>query len=260
MVDLHCCDNVTGMQTLPDESVDLTVTSPPYDNLRNYGGHSWDFESLARELYRVTKRGGVVVWVTNDATIKGSETLSSFKQALFFTECGFNLHDTMIYRKTCYPRSGSLLAYQNAFEYMFVFSKGKPKVFNPIKDIPNKYKGVKQKGTKREKNGTLSQYDFIVKDVRQRDNVWNYDPGYMKGAKDKIAYQHPAIFPEALARDHILSWSNEGDTVLDPFAGSGTTLKMAAMLNRNAIGFEIHEPYVEIARQRLASVEIMGGF
>jgi len=245
-------DCLVEMKKMEDCCIDLTVTSPPYDNLREYLGHSlFDFQGIARELYRITKVGGVVVWVVADSTIDGSETGQSFQQALFFRAIGFNM-ETMIYRKTCYPRSGSLLFYQSAFEFMFLFMKGNPKTFNPIVDRKNKKAGVCSTGTKREANGSLSRYDFKVNEQKQRDNVWDYDPGFMKGTKDTIAHQHPAIFPEALAADHILSWSNLGDTVLDCFAGSGTTCKMAKLHNRHFIGIEINPEYVEICNKRLS--------
>lgn len=97
-------DCVELMKEIPDDFIDLTVTSPPYDNLRDYNNEmTWNFEKfkeVAKELFRITKPGGVVVWVVGDATIKGSETGTSFRQALFFKDCGFNLHDTMIYKKT----------------------------------------------------------------------------------------------------------------------------------------------------------------
>ena len=245
-----CGDNVQIMKQMPDNCIDLTITSPPYDNLRTYGGHEWDFEEVARELFRVTKQGGVVVWVVGDATINGSETGHSFQQALFFRATGFNM-ETMIYRKTCYPRSGSLLFYQSAFEFMFLFMKDNPKTFNPVADRKNKKAGICSTGTKREVDGSLSRYDFQVNEYKQRDNVWDYDPGFMKGTKDIIAYKHPAIFPEALAADHIRSWSNEGDTVLDPFSGSGTTCKMAKKLGRHWIGIEINPEYIEISNKRM---------
>jgi DNA modification methylase len=246
------------MKELPDNSVDLTVTSPPYDNLRSYNGFTWDFEGVARELYRVTKQGGVVVWVVGDATIKGSETGTSFKQALYFKEIGFNLHDTMIYQKDACPFPETN-RYYPMFEYMFVFSKGKPKTVNLIADKPNKRYGEKvASSTQRQPDGKTVKVSAnktdptrTVKKYGVRGNVWQYSPGYNKSTKDKYAYQHPAVFPEKLAQDHILSWSNEGDVVLDPFIGSGTTAKMAVLNNRHYIGYELDEKYFEIAQKRI---------
>jgi site-specific DNA-methyltransferase (adenine-specific) len=250
---IHNMDCVEGMRMLPDNSVDLTVTSPPYDNLRTYNGFTWDFEAVAKELYRVTKQGGVVVWIVADATIKGSETGTSFKQALFFKECGFNLHDTMIWEKFGFTATGSLaVRYAPVFEYMFVFSKGKPKCFNPIKDKPNKNAGKFINGTNRQKDGSTRKISGCGKkkihEFGQRYNVWHID-----GAKGNKS-GHPAPFPEQLASDHIISWSNEGDTVLDPFMGSGTTAKMALLNGRNFIGFEISEEYCKIAEERINGV------
>ena len=243
---------------LPDECIDLTVTSPPYDNLRTYNGYieQWSFEKfqgIAKELYRVTKQGGVVVWVVGDATINGSETGTSFKQALYFKEIGFNLHDTMIYKKTKFPPIDPTTAYRytGCFEYMFVFSKGKPKCCNYIKE-KCKHAGKRAVSYQRSKNDKL-RYDrkeknknHIVNDYKIKCNVWEYASCSVKG--------HPAPFPEQLAHDHIISWSNENDTVLDCFMGSGTTIKMAKILNRNFIGIEKEPKYYEIAKKRIESV------
>lgn len=247
-------DCVEGMRLLPDESIDLTVTSPPYDNLRTYKGFSFDFERVARELYRLTKQGGVVVWIVNDATLNGSETCTSFKQVLYFKEqCGFKLHDTMIWNKGAFSAVGALQTrYAPVFDYMFVFTKGKIKTFNPINDRKNKHAGKKHGGTIRNPDGSLKRKSTegnVIKDYGRRFNIWNIPPHRVKGNK------HPAMFPVALARDHIISWSNQGDIVLDPFIGSGTTAVAAKKLNRHFIGFEIAEEYVRIANQRLEAVQ-----
>jgi len=242
-------DCLEVMKTLEDNSIDLTVTSPPYDNLRDYNGYSFDFEGIAKELFRVTKEGGVVVWVVGDATIKGSETGTSFKQALYFKEIGFNLHDTMIYRKAN-PMPVKHNRYLPCFEYMFVFSKGIPKTINLIEEDTLATGKEKYTGTQQE-NGKFTAYGKHRNLKRIKYNVWDIKVGSNQTTKDKIAFQHPAIFPEKLAEDHILSWSNEGDIVLDPMAGSGTTLKMAKKNNRNYIGIEISEEYIEIIKERL---------
>ncbi len=249
---IYNMDCVQGMKLLDDCSVDLTVTSPPYDNLRTYNGNieQWSFEkfqAIAKELYRVTKQGGVVVWIVGDATVKGSETGTSFKQALYFKEIGFNLHDTMIYRKINYvPLTHN--RYEQEFEYMFVFSKGKPKTFNPIK-IPCKTAGAKTSGrtfyqTNNQNIPTAGHKNNTVSVCKQKGNVWELSTN--AGIKG-----HPAQFPEQLANDHIVSWSNEGDTVLDCFMGSGTTAKMAKANNRNYIGFELSKEYCDIAEKRI---------
>ena len=251
---IYNMDCLDGMRLLEDKSIDLTVTSPPYDNLRTYNGFQWDFEGIAKELYRVTKDGGVVVWIVGDATIKGSETGTSFRQALHFKEIGFNLHDTMIYEKDSAPFPGTN-RYNQVFEYMFVFSKGKPKSVNIIKDRKNKcYDGKREiEGTKRRPDGSLLERrkGILLKEYGARFNIWRFSAGHMKSTPDKIAYDHPAIFPEKLANDHIISWSNEGDLVLDPFMGSGTTAKMAILNNRQYIGFELSAEYCEIAEKRV---------
>lgn len=250
-------DNVAVLKTMPADYVDLTVTSPPYDNLRTYNGFTWDFEALAKELYRVTKPGGVVVWVVGDATVKGSETGTSFKQALFFKDvCGFNLHDTMIYSKGAQGGAkGSNYSYTQSFEYMFVFSKGKPNALNLLRDRPNAYQAKGKKSTMRKEDGRLETFTADVGEFSKRTNVWEIRGGYMVGSTDIEAFKHPATFPESLANDHILSWSNEGDVVLDPFMGSGTTGKMALLNNRKFIGIELSQEYVEIAKKRIETLD-----
>ena len=238
------------MQRMEDNFIDLTVTSPPYDNLRDYNGYSFDFENIAKELYRVTKDGGVVVWIVGDATIKGSETGTSFKQALFFKEIGFNLNDTMIYRKLNYLPVTSC-RYEPQFEYMFILSKGKPKTFNPIMKA-NKSAGTKG-GTHRHNGEDLEKLhtnNGVIKKEGRKTNVWDIACGSMN-SKDKISFKHPATFPEKLATDHIISWSNEEDMVYDCFMGSGTTAKMCILNNRKYIGSEISKEYVDIANKRL---------
>ena len=243
-------DCLEGLKLLDDNSIDLTVTSPPYDDLRKYN-NNFDFENIAKELYRVTKDGGVVVWVVADKTKNGSETGTSFKQALFFKDIGFNLHDTMIYMSDKPPLTHN--RYEQKFEYMFVFSKGKPKTFNPIME-ECKYAGSDKKARTFRHTGDELQETHIKNKVNKekiKGNVWYFSTGYNKSTKDIIAFKHPAIFPEQLANDHIISWSNEGDTVLDIFSGSGTTAKMAKLNNRNYIGFEISKEYCEIAEERI---------
>lgn len=239
-------DCLEVMRGFADSYIDLTVTSPPYDNLRQYGGYSFDFEPIAQELYRITKSGGVVVWVVGDQTIDGSESGTSFRQALYFIELGFKLHDTMIWHKSTFS-SPTPNRYHNVFEYMFVFSKGNPKSFNPINDRPNKKAGTKTTTTFREANGSLTSRSLkSIPEYGKRFNVWSINE-----VKDNQGKLHPAPFPEALASDHIRSWSNEGDLILDPFLGSGTTAKVAKDLGRQYIGIEINPDYVKIAEDRL---------
>jgi len=238
-------DSIELMKELEDNTIDLTVTSPPYDNLRDYNGFKFDFEGIAKELFRITREGGVVVWVVGDATIKGSETGTSFKQALYFKEIGFRLHDTMIYAKQN-PVPYYHNRYNPQFEYMFIFSKGKPKTFNALRE-PKKTKG--KCGNFRYPDGTLKSANTLNKDdTKLRNNIWFYIVGTASGNKE---FKHPATFPEKLAEDHILSWSNEGDIVLDPMCGSGTTCKMAKLNKRNYIGIDCSVEYCSIARERL---------
>lgn len=241
-------DCLEVMRGMADGCIDLTVTSPPYDDLRTYGGYSFEFEPIARELYRVTKDGGVVVWVVGDQTKNGSESGTSFKQALYFKECGFNLHDTMIYLKDqlAYPDTNR---YYNAFEYMFVFSKGKPKTVNLIKDKKNKSFGRTVSGKGRQSDGTSKARTRANEPISEYGVRWNYWLIYNQTRG--IETQHPAIFPLQLAKDHITTWSEPNDTVLDPFLGSGTTTLAAQQLDRNYIGIEVNSEYVKIAQDRL---------
>ena len=239
--------NLETMKRIPDNFVDLVITSPPYDGLRTYNGYSFPFEDIANELYRVTKQGGVVVWVVNDSTKNGSESLTSFKQAIYFVDCGFNLHDTMIWKKPN-PVPTQSTRYQQEFEYMFAFSKGKPKTFNPIR-IKSKYAGTKVKKHRavKSKHNYNEEGIYVVSDTKMIGNVWEI-------ANVKNDSKHPAIFPYELAEKHILSWSNEGDIVYDPFAGSGTTGKMAILNKRKCIMSEISAEYCDIINKRLEPI------
>lgn len=261
-------DCLITLSKVSDNTIDLTVTSPPYDNLRTYNnyisgkktefnGYSFDFENIAKELYRTTKDGGIVVWVVGDGTEKGSETGTSFRQALFFKEIGFNIHDTMIYMKNNFSNPSSN-RYHQIFEYMFVLSKGKPKTFNSIKDRKNVYGGQVGswgKNTSRQVDGKMvERKKKVIEEYGQRYNVWTYKTS-KNGQEDEIAYQHPAIFPIQLVKDHIISWTNPGDLIFDPFMGSGTTARAAVQTNRNYIGSEISEEYHELCLNRLKIVD-----
>ena len=250
-------DCLERMREIPHNSIDLTVTSPPYDNLRTYNGNN-DFwcenvwKGVIEKLYAKTKPGGVVVWVVGDATVKGSETGTSFRQALWAKDCGFKLHDTMIYHREGPPLTHN--RYEQKFEYMFVWSKGKPKTFVGLRE-GSVAGGKKRTATMRQDGDGLGKRSAkgYVAETKLMGNVWKIGVGNNKSATDRLAHQHPAIFPEKLAHDHILSWSNEGDTVLDPFMGSGTTGKMAKRLNRSFIGIELDPTYFQIAKERIES-------
>lgn len=245
------------LSSIESNSIDLVVTSPPYDNLRDYKKDSpWTFDSfkkIAKQLYRVIKEGGVVVWVVGDSVIKGNKSLTSFKQALYFQQIGFNMFDVIIYEKSGVSPPHKK-RYFNAFEYMFILSKGLPKTINLIEDKPNRWAGASTFGsvTRRERDGSLTlKGKKTIKAFGVRTNIWKYNNGKGFATKDKIAYEHPAIFPEKLVEDHIISWSNEGDIVLDPFCGSGTVIKVASSLNRQWLGIEISQEYCDIAKKRL---------
>jgi len=276
---VYCGDVIATIKKNIDvESVDLVVTSPPYDNLREYMGFEFDFNKTIEELYRVMKPGGVVVWVVGDAYINGSRSLTSFEQALQFKKVGFNIHDVMIYRKTGfnYPSQGR---YNQIYEFMIIASKGLPKTFNPIYDVPKKWGGSWGKTNTRKKDGTLHEKNIgtegmaktgradvvecpncgniFLKDSEKdygyarRGNIWTYRNSPKFAHKDTIVIEHPATFPLSLAEDHILSWSNEDDVILDPLCGSGTTLVAAMLLKRKYIGIDVSEKYCDISRKRI---------
>ncbi len=247
---IHCGDNCDLLGQLPRECIDLVVTSPPYDDLRTYGGHSWDFSGVAWQLKRVLKPGGVIVWVVADATNDGSETGSSMEQALHFKRLGLNLHDTMIYGKDVPPYNDP--RYQQEWEYMFVLSNGRPKTTNLLR-TPKLYDDKrKTKDWHRYADGSFRHNGVEDKPTdKLRGNIWYYLTGGGKSTHDDIG-THPAIFPDMLARDHIATWSNPGDLVLDPFSGSGTTAKAAKELGRRFLGLEINPEYCAIAERRIA--------
>ncbi len=241
-------DCLKTMARMPEGFIDLTITSPPYDNLREYKGYTFEFEKIAKELYRVTKEGGVMVWVVGDATIKGNETGTSFRQALYFKEIGFNLHDTMIWHKPNCFNFGSNDCYRQSFEYMFVFSKNRISKINLIKDIPTKLAGKVAKGARKHANGVRDEVpSFVVSNYKKRDNVWQIPVGTKNN-------NHPAIFPEKLANDFIVSFSHKGDIIYDPMIGSGTVAKMALENSRKFIGSEISKEYCDEANKRINSL------
>jgi site-specific DNA-methyltransferase (adenine-specific) len=229
----NCLATLGRMQ---DESIDMVLTSPPYDDLRDYNGYEFDFEAIAAELVRVIKPGAVIVWVIGDQVKNGSESGSSFRQALHFMKLGLNLHDTMIYEKNSpsYPARANSNRYTQIFEYMFVFSKGKPDA-TLICDKPNKWAGFK------DFSGKLKN---PVPEFSPRNNIWRYVTSF-NGVK------HPAPFPESLANDHVITWSRGGQVIYDPFMGSGTTAKMALVNGRNFIGSEVSAEYVALAQKRI---------
>lgn len=250
---IYNIDCIKGMKELPDNCIDLVVTSPPYDNLRDYNGFKFDYEKIAKELFRIIKNGGIVVWVVGDRIKDGNKSLTSFRQAIFFQEIGFKVHDVMIYRKrnTPFMRSN---AYTNCYEYMFIFAKGKPNTFNPLKTKTVR-SGIEKLVANKKADGINKKVIAELKKEKTLTNIWDYAVGLGGSTNDKIAFKHTAIFPEKLAHDHILSWSNENDIVFDPMSGSGTTCKMARLNNRKYLGMEISKEYTELSIERLKMFE-----
>jgi len=242
----NCIDT---MGRMPDEFVDMTITSPPYDDLREYNGYHFPVEEIAAGLFAKTKPGGVVVWVVGDRTFNGSETLSSFAHAFAFRDAGWRVHDTMIYAKNNPIPSDCGKRYRQCFEYMFCFSKGQPKTFNPLTQQIKQEKAFKSFRITKVGRNDLA-HDHVAPKKRKLNNIFFYNVG-TSSAKDKIAFEHPAIFPEQLVEDQIRTWTDEGDVVYDCFMGSGTTAKVAELLDRRWIGSEISAEYVQIAEERV---------
>lgn len=250
-----CGDCLEVMKGWPDGCVDLVLTSPPYGMLREYKGFYFDFDGIASQLFRVIKPNGVLVWVVGDEVKKGSESGESFRQALFFLNIGFALHDTMIYWKNVFAFPEST-RYAQVFEYMFIMSKGSPATTNIIR-VPTyaRYRVVQKATSYRQPDGKTTKIKYSSgHHTRNMENIWVYDAGFNKSTKDKVAYQHPAIFPDRLAEDHIVSWSQSREIVVDSMCGSGTTCVAAKKLGRHYIGIDISEEYCDISRKRLKGV------
>jgi len=260
----NCLETIGRMKRLKEPPVDMVITSPPYGSLREYEGYGFDFEAIAQGLFDVMKDGAVLVWIVGDQVKDGSESLQSFKQAIFFVDqVGFKLNDTMIYKKIGGLPNNDGCRYEQEFEYAFCFSKGMPKTFNPIMKY-NKWFGIKNKensgnvGTSKDKKTKHSAMkERTVKEKSPIGNVWEYGVGFKKSTTDDISFQHPAIFPEKLAADHIRSWSNPGDLIFEPMAGSGTVIKAAISLNRDWVASEISTKYCnEVIKPRLSRLLI----
>ena len=251
---IYNCDCLEGMKHIPNASIDLVVTSPPYDNLRQYCGaaEDWNFDKftqIAQQLTRVLKDGGVIIWVVGDATADGSESLTSFKQAIYFREdCGLKLYDTMLYMKAN-PLPQTQRRYEQVFEYMFAFSKGMPAAFNPIRVTSKRAGEYQQWG--RDINTDERTAKYLRKDdVRKTNETKIHGNAFVYGIGGNPT-GHPAVFPQQLALDQVFTWSNENDTVLDPFMGSGTTAVACIKEKRHFIGFELNKDYYDKACRRI---------
>lgn len=252
---IYNADCLDYLKTLEDNSIKFTLTSPPYDDIRDYKGYSFPFEEIAKELYRTTKSGGVIAWNVADATVKGSETGTSMRQALYFMSLGFRLHDTMIYaKKNPMPAGVSSKRYHQAWEYIFILSKDTPETFNPIM-VKAKYGHLDANMKHRGKDGAINYKKTKRNEYTKVRNIFEYSVGGGHSTKDKVAFQHPALMPEQLASDMISTWTNVGDIVFDPFSGAGTTAKMCSLLGRKFFGTELSKEYCEISKQRLDKIE-----
>ena len=257
-ISIYHGDCVDVLSTLP--KADLILTSPPYGTLRDYGGHGFDWRRVVSAIVPALKPGGVIVWVVADQTIDGSESGESFRQALYFMDYGLRLHDTMIYERTGMTNP-TPNRYHNMYSFMFIFSEGAPRTFNAIIDHPATSPGrTRSHAGFRTRSGLLPSRPghYTQAAMTKRSNIWRIYAGSNHSAPDFLAaHQHPAIFPLALARDHISTWTNPGDLVIDPMCGSGTTLRAAKDLDRRAIGIDIHEPYCALAGQRMDEAKLL---
>ena len=239
------------LKTLSDDSIKFTLTSPPYDDIRDYKGYSFSFEDIAKELWRTTKVGGVIAWNVADATVKGSETGTSMRQALYFMSLGFRLHDTMIYAKrNPMPAGVSSKRYHQAWEYVFILSKDAPETFNPIM-VKAKFGHLEANMKHRGKDGEIKYKKTKRNEFTKVRNIFEYSVGGGHSTKDKVAFGHPALMPEQLAQDMIATWTTEGDEVFDPFTGAGTTAKMCLLANRKFHGTELSLESCELIKTRI---------
>ena len=249
---IHTADCVRFMETMEAAAVDLVVTSPPYDDLRDYKGFDFDCEAVAKGLAEVVKEGGVVVWVVGDR-INGGRTLTSFDHAFIFRDAGFTVYDAMIFKKRNTPFMRKR-AYTNCYDFMFVFSKGTPATFNPLRS-PSVRSGLAPLPYLKGTDGINRKTERELSEHKVRTNIWSYAVGRNGTTADMYAFKHPAMFPENLARDHILSWSDPGDLVFDPMCGAGTTCKMAKATGRRWLGVDVSREYTTIARRRVRETE-----
>lgn len=250
---LQLGDCLEGMRQIDSNAVDLTVTSPPYDAMRDYGGHEWDFAEIATELFRITKPGGIVAWNVQNQIIGGQESLSAERQRLYFCDaCGFRPHSTIYVLTTAAFRKPSKARYADTVQLVYIFSKGTPKTINILKDRKNKTAGASVRYGTRKKDGSRRYGNLkITPDLGYRTNAWYIKQCVQPHASNKFIHEHPALMPEPLAQDLVLSFSNPMELVLDPFAGAGTTARAAILSGRQYVGFEVHKPYYELAMKNI---------
>jgi site-specific DNA-methyltransferase (adenine-specific) len=249
-------DCIVGMRKIPDGAIDLVVTSPPYDNLRDYNGYSVDLNETGKNIYRILKDGGVAVMVIQDQTKNFGKSLTSFRTIVDWCDnVGFKLFECVIYRKNGTEGAWWKNRFRVDHEYMPIFLKGeKPQYFN--KDslkVKSKHGGKIMTGfANRKTNGeTGKSITKAINEMKCRGTVWDY---LMAGDKDPVKRKHPAPFPDKIPFDFINCFCPPNGIVLDPFVGSGSTVVGAKKLNRSFIGFDISEEYCNLTRKRLDSV------
>ena len=248
-----CGDSAEVLKNFPDNSIDMVVTSPPYDGLRDYNGFSLDLHKIGKEIYRVLKDGGIAVMVIQDATKDFAKSLTSFRTIVDWCDnVGFRLFETVIYHKNGTEGAWWKQRFRVDHEYMPIFMKGKkPQYFNkePLK-IPSKHGGKVMSGSgNRRTDGTLSEtVRRPINTMKCRGTVWDY---LMAGDKNPLKRKHPAVFPDKIPYDCIQCFCPEGGLVLDPFIGCGSTAVMAKVLGRNYIGIDISREYCDLAEERI---------
>ncbi len=248
-----CGDCVEVLKSIPDNSIDLVVTSPPYDGIRKYNGFSFNLHSTGKELFRVLKDGGIIAMVIQDQTKNFGKSLTSFKTIIDWCEnVGFKLFETIIYKKHGAEGAWWTKRFRVDHEYIPIFLKGeRPAYFNkePLK-IPSKHGGKTMTGcaTRLTNGKTLKSKRVFINPMKCRGTLWDYTTC---GDGTRLKHQHPATFPDKIPVDFIRCFCPKNGIVLDPFIGSGTTALAAIQLNRNYIGIDISKEYCELAKKRI---------
>jgi site-specific DNA-methyltransferase (adenine-specific) len=248
-----CGDAVEELKKIPNNSIDILVTSPPYDGIRKYNGFNYDLHATGKEIYRVLKDGGVAIMVIQDQTKNFGKTLTSFRTIVDWVDnIGFKLFETVIYRK--YGAEGAWWnkRFRVDHEYMPIFLKGeRPQYFNkdPLK-IPSKHGGKTMTGggTRLTNGIRIPTRAITINPMKCRGTIWEY---MTAGDGTRLKHKHPATFPDKLPYDFIQCFCPPNGVVLDPFIGSGTTALAAIELDRNYIGIDISKEYCDLARRRI---------
>lgn len=250
---VHCMECVEGMEMLPDDCVDLVVTSPPYDAVRKYNGFAFDLHQTGAQIHRVLKDGGIAAMVIQDQTKDFGKSLTSFRTIIDWCDSfGFKLFECVIYRKNGSEGAWWKHRFRVDHEYIPLFLKGdRPAYFDkqPLR-VPSKHGGkvMSGSGNRRTDGATNGTVRREINATKCRGTIWNY---LMAGDKNPLKRKHPAVFPDAIPSDLIQCFCPPGGIVLDPFIGSGSTAVQALKHERHFIGFDISQEYCDLCNQRL---------